>query len=300
MAGAPDVLQAALDGRPIERPLRAPLLAALAAEVEELDVRNFLADAGKRSRILAGLAGSMGLDVLVLDSGSGWDAEAAGFQTDWGAGYPPALRAAPESEPRFDPARGGAPVILDLLRRAPAVVPDSIALGVTVTGPASLVAAAAGAGGAASLSLSAATQLVLAAARTVAEAGAGVVIVREDGCNDVDAAAYTAATSPLWRSLRFFRSAGVLHVCGAGDAWAGVLGSAGSFLPVFNANESPGVVAAVAGAGRPYGLALAADAAGPPAGVPATERCALLTHDRDLAGEVPVRHAARVVAGMTT
>ena len=78
MAGAPAALQAALAGRPIERPLRAPLLAALAADVEELDLREFLADAGKRSRILAGLASAAGVDVLVLDSGSGWDAEAAG------------------------------------------------------------------------------------------------------------------------------------------------------------------------------------------------------------------------------
>ncbi len=268
MAGAPAALLAALQGRPIERPLRAPLLAALAAEVEELEVSDFLSDAGKRSRILAGLASSMPIDVLVLDSGSGWDAQAAGVDS------------------RFDPARGGAPVILDLLKRARAVVPDSVSLAVTLTGPCAL-------------GLPMATQFVLAAARAVAEAGAGVVIVREEGGAEVDCAAYSAATAPLWRSLQFFRSVGVLHVVGRADAWADVLAGAGPFLPVFSARDSPAVAEAVAGAGRAYGLALSASVGGSSAGPLAPDRCALLTHDHDLAGRVAVRDAADVVAAMS-
>jgi hypothetical protein len=246
MAGAPAALLAALQGRPIERPLRAPLLASLAAEVEDLDLRDFLADAGKRSRILAGLASTMSIDVLVVDSGSGWDTEP-----------------------------GGVGLIVDLLQRVRAVVPDPVSLAVTLTGP------------------------VLATARAVAEAGAGVVIVREDGGTSVDPAAYSAATAPLWRSLQFFRSVGVLHVAGAADGWAEVLAGVGPFLPVFNASESPGCVAAVAAAGRPYGLALPVSGGAPPLGALAPDRCALLTHDRDLAGQVPIRDVADVVAAMT-
>jgi hypothetical protein len=294
MSGAPAALRAALEGRPIDRPLRAPLLAALAAEVEELDLREFLADAGKRSRILAGLASSMPIDVLVLDSGSGWDAEAAGCVTDWGYGYPPRIRAPAGVELRFDPARDRAPVVLDLLHRARAVVPDSVSLAVTLVGPVALANATGRA-----LGLAAATQIVLAAGRTVSEAGAGVVIVREEAGAEIDCAAYLAATAPLWRSLQFFRSVGVLQVGGRADAWAEVLAGAGPLLPVFNAFESPGAAAAVARAGRPYGLALVADAGGSTAGPLATDRCALLTHDRDLAGQVPVRGAAGVVAAMT-
>jgi hypothetical protein len=287
MAGAPAALRAALDGRGIERPLRAPLLAALAAEVEELDLREFLGDAGKRSRILAGLAAALPLDVLVLDSGSGWDAEASGLATDWSSGYPPSLARAPSGvELRFDAARGGAPVILDLLQRVRAVVPDSVSLAVTVMGPGAL-------------GVPEATQLVLAAARAVAEAGAGVVIVREGGGGEVDSAAYLAATAPLWRSLQFFRSVGMLQVAGPADAWAEVLAGPGAFLPVFNPRESPGVVAAIAAAGRPYGLALTADGGGSQIGPLPPDRCALLTHDRDLAGQVPIRDAAGAVAAMT-
>ncbi|HET6869969.1 MAG TPA: hypothetical protein VFH80_28910 [Solirubrobacteraceae bacterium] len=245
MAGAPAALVSALQGRPIERPLRAPLLAALAAEVEELELRDFLADAGKRSRILAGLASAMPIDVLVLDSGSGWDTEA-----------------------------GGVDLIIDLLSRVRAVVPASVSLAVTLTGP------------------------VLATARAVAEAGAGVVIVREEGHVSVDSAAYLAATAPLWRTLQFFRSVGVLQVVGAADRWADVLAGAGPFLPVFNAAESPGAAAAVAAADRAYGLGLPASLSPPPTGPLTPGRCALLTHDRDLAGQVPVREAAGVVAAM--
>jgi hypothetical protein len=246
MAGAPAALLAALQGRPIGRPLRAPLLAALAAEVEELELQDFLGDAGKRSRILAGLAAAMPIDVLVLDSGSGWDTEAAGVD-----------------------------LILDLLSRVRAVVPDSVSLAVTLTGP------------------------VLTTARAVAEAGAGVVIVREEGGTSVDPAAYLSATAPLWRSLQFFRSVGVLQVVGAADGWADVLAGPGPFLPVLNAAESPGAAAAVAAACRPYGLGLPAQLAPAPLGPLAPGRCALLTHDRDLAGQVPVREAAGVVAAMT-
>ena len=91
--------------RPSDRPLLAPLFATLAAEVEQLDARAFLADAGRRARIYADLARSLPVDVLVVDSGSGWD---------------------------LDPA--GHALIADLLRRVRAVV--ELPLAVTLTGPA--------------------------------------------------------------------------------------------------------------------------------------------------------------------
>jgi hypothetical protein len=98
-------LEAALAGRPVDRPLRAPLFAALAADVEELDRRAFLADAGRRTRIYADLARSLPLDILVVDSGSGWDREPAGQA-----------------------------LITDVLQRLRAVIDKP--LGVTLSGPA--------------------------------------------------------------------------------------------------------------------------------------------------------------------
>jgi hypothetical protein len=61
-------LEAALAGR-IDRPLLAPQFAALAAEVEQLDVETFLADPGRRARIYADLARSLRPDVLIVDEG---------------------------------------------------------------------------------------------------------------------------------------------------------------------------------------------------------------------------------------
>ena len=81
-------LEAALAGRPVDRPLLAPLFAALAAEVEELDVDTFLADPGRRARIYADLARSLRPDVLIVDEG------------------------------------GEPSLVADLLRRVRAVVPD--------------------------------------------------------------------------------------------------------------------------------------------------------------------------------
>ena len=89
-------LEAALTGR-IDRPLLAPQFAALAAEVEQLDVDTFLADPGRRARIYADLARSLRPDVLIVDEG------------------------------------GDPPLVADLLRRVRAVT--DIELGVVIRGP---------------------------------------------------------------------------------------------------------------------------------------------------------------------
>jgi hypothetical protein len=91
-------LEAALAGKPVDRPLLAPLFAELAAEVEGLDVPTFLADPGRRARIYADLARTLRPDVLVVDDGG-------------------------------EPAQ-----VADLLRRTRAVV--STELGVVIPGPA--------------------------------------------------------------------------------------------------------------------------------------------------------------------
>jgi hypothetical protein len=62
---------------PRDRPLLAPLFAALAAEVEELPLDAFLADPGRRARVYADLWRSLRPDILVVDSGSGWEAQPA-------------------------------------------------------------------------------------------------------------------------------------------------------------------------------------------------------------------------------
>ena len=221
-----NVLEPALAGRPLDRPLLAPRFAALAAEVEELPLETFLADLGRRARIYADLARSLRVDVLIVN-----DADEA-----------------PD-------------VLADLLRRARAVVPEPTLLGVTVTGPATAAAAT-------GEPLATATRGVIAAARSAAEAGAGVVFVVESG---EAPEGYARAVTPLWGSLKFFRAVGVLM---AGEA------PPGPYLPCLTA-----------AADTRHALAVApgeASAAGP--------TTALITHTEDLAGHVPVRDLAAAVA----
>jgi hypothetical protein len=145
-----------------------------------------------------------------------------------------------------------------VLTRVRAVV--STTLGVTLTGPATRGE----------------LQPVLAAARAAAEAGAGVIFVREDVAAPPDG--YARMATPLWGSLKFFRAVGVLKV--PGDGWADVVGRRGPFLPC--------VTAAIA---VPHALAV-----GPGAGAQPSEGCALVTHTEDLAGHVPVRELQAAVA----
>jgi hypothetical protein len=219
-----NALQAALAGRPVDRPLLAPLFAVLAAEVEELDVATFLADPGRRARIYADLVRSLRVDVLVVDSGSGWD---------------------------LDPA--GHALMADLLKRVKAVVPAP--LGVVLTGPATRGDA----------------QAVLAAARIAAEAGAGVIFVREDVPSPPDG--YARMANPLWGSLKFFRAVGVLKAPWAAEA-------RGPFLPCVESSID-----------APHALAVAPGDAAPPG-----HGAALVTHTEDLAGHVPVRELQSAVA----
>ena len=242
-------LDDAFAGKPVDRPLLAPLFAALAAEVEELDVREFMADPGRRARIYADLARSLRPDVLVVDSGSGWDAEAAGFTLDWSSGYPP-VPVWESAAPR--PSAGNPAPMLDLLHRVRAVVPEPTLLATTIWGPATY---AAGMG-----SLSDGARVAIAYARAVAEAGAGVVFVRERVGEPPEG--YARAVTPLWGALRFFRAVGVLRA-----PWAETL-PRGPYLAC------------------PGPLALAVP---PGEAAPAGHGAALVTHTEDLLGHVPVR-----------
>jgi hypothetical protein len=219
---------------PRDRPLLAPLFAALAAEVEQLDVEAFLADPGRRARIYADLWRTLRPDILVVDSGSGWEAQPDGMT--------------------------------DLLARVRAVVPEPTLLGVTMRGPAAI------AGGAPP---PAAVQAGLAAARVAAQAGAGVVFVREHLPAPPDG--YERATAPLWGSLKFFRAAAVL------------------LTPAPWSIKGPLPCSPVPVDG-PYGLAV------PPGAAPPAHdgRCVLVTHTEDLAGHVPIRDLQNEVARLWT
>ena len=206
-------LDDALAGRPVDRPLRAPLFAALAAEVEELDVREFLGDPGRRARIYADLARS-----LRAGRAGGRQRLRLGRR---GGGHGPRLerrlpaRARVVVGARRDRRRATRAPMVDLLRRVRAVVPEPTLLATTICGPATY---AVGQG-----SLADGARITLAYARAVAEAGADVVFVRESEPELPDG--YARAVTPLWGALKFVRAVGVLRA-----PWAAEL-PRGPFLP---------------------------------------------------------------------
>ncbi|WP_028066686.1 hypothetical protein [Solirubrobacter soli] len=141
-------------------------------------------------------------------------------------------------------------VLADLLRRVRATVPTT--LGAVMTGPATRGE----------------LPSVLAAARTLAEAGAEVILVRETVALPEN---YRRLANPLWGSLKFFRAVGVLL---APDP------PAGPYLPCLTAATD-----------APHALAVAPGEASAP-----SRATALITHTDDLAGHVPVRDLQAVVA----
>jgi hypothetical protein len=59
-----DTLRAALEGRPMPRPIFGPLVSELAGDIEAIDRDKFVLDAGKMSKLLAELQAGAGLDVV--------------------------------------------------------------------------------------------------------------------------------------------------------------------------------------------------------------------------------------------
>jgi hypothetical protein len=131
--GSPS-LGAVIGGRAPEHPLLVPLFATLAAETESIEPRAFLADPGKRSRLLSELNTRLRADVLVADSGTLWDAEAAGLPVRWVDGEPTPAGRLPGGG-AFDAGHRAAAAALETVRRLRAVVAEEVAVGITLTGP---------------------------------------------------------------------------------------------------------------------------------------------------------------------
>lgn len=277
-------LEAALRGRPV-RPLVVPLASAVAGELQDLDPRAVLADPGKLSALVREVARSLRTDAAVAEFGTRWDADALGMSLDWAGGFPPALRGGIPASGSLDVSAPRAAAVLETIRRLRTLL-DDLPCAAGITGPAALSRLAGGDPAPAS-----AAALSLAAVRALCEAGARIVFVVEAPEPPDDPAAFAAALAPLWGSVAFYRALGVLHLAGAADGWEEVIERGGPYVPCFDPDASPGLAAFTAGRERGlFGLAL------PPGPVSAraralaaSERCALVTHTRELAGAVASR-----------
>ncbi len=73
------------------RPLCLPLFAALASEADGSAPGAFLRNPGRLALVLRDMARTLPIDVLMVDSGSLWELEIAGFSVD-STSWPPRLR----------------------------------------------------------------------------------------------------------------------------------------------------------------------------------------------------------------
>jgi hypothetical protein len=292
-SGPRELLEVAINSRRLERPLVAPLLAAAAGEVEGLSPQAVLGHPTKLSNLLRDLTVGLRADVAVAEFGSLWDAEALGVPIDWSGGMPVAGKAAaprPPADPDFANSRRGA-VVLEAIRRLRTLLNERALVAASVTG-ATMMAKLLG-----TASTIECGRYLLAAVRLLCEAGAQMIWVVEEPDPPADPSGLAAALAPVWGTIRFYQALGSLHLAGAADGWLDFVANDGQYVPCFNPELTPSLVSFFTDNQRAYGLSLPPEEAGPGAKrLLRTGRCLFLTHDRDLAGRVPVQELGKAVA----
>ncbi len=174
--GSPaQILQTAAMGGTVQRPLLAPLVSAVAGELQGLQPEEFLRDTTKLSNAIRDLSRSLNVDVTVAEFGTLWDAEAMGLPLDWSGGFPPEPRGElPVPPPEDFAGSGRGPVVLEAVRRLSSLLGERVIVSAGVTGPARLSRLSG-----ARLSAVEAVDLVLSAVRSLCEAGTKLVWVVE-------------------------------------------------------------------------------------------------------------------------
>lgn len=288
------VLQTAATGGTVKSPLLAPLVSAVAGELQGLSPEEVLRDTTKLSNAIRDLSRSLNVDVAVAEFGTLWDAEAMGLPLDWSAGFPPQPGGELPVPPAPDfVASGRGPVVLEAVRRLSGLLGDRVIVSAGVTGPGRLSRLSGG-----KLSPAEAVDPVLSAVRSLCEAGAKLIWVVEDPEPPEEPEALADAMVPVWQSIAFYGGTGTLHVAGAADGWEPFVAQGGPYLPCFDPDGSPGLADLFRSSGS-FGLALPPGRPGGAAKeLAATGRCFLLANDGELSGRVAARDLRKVVASL--
>lgn len=283
------ILQTALDSGAAERKLLAPLICAIAGEVEGLAPQAFLRNATKLANTLRDLQRGLGLDVVVPESGSTIELEALGAKLDWNS-YPPKIispfRSA--SLPSDLERRGRIPMLVDTVTRLKTVLGNRAAIGVALNGPQRLVSASCG-----GISLSDAAEVVLAMVRLVCSKGVNLVWLLEDSATPPsDSAEWQMVTAPILGTIRFYQAIPALHLPGAADDWLPIVEELGNnAVTCVDPEKSPGLAAAVSNAGL-FGTIVSPELTEV---TPLLRQfisspgCLLITSDADWSGRIPAR-----------
>ncbi|WP_156787679.1 uroporphyrinogen decarboxylase family protein [Rubrobacter xylanophilus] len=272
-------------GGTVQRPLLAPLVSAVAGEMQGLPPEEFLRDTTKLSNAIRDVVRSLNVDVAVAEFGTLWDAEAMGLPLDWSSGFPPEPKGDLPVPPSGDLANSGrGPVVIEAVRRLSALLGDRVVVSAGVTGPVRFSRLSGG-----KFSPVEAAEVVLPAVRLLCEAGARLIWVVEDEALPEDPDALASAMAPVWGSIAFYGGAGALHVTGSADGWKEFVVQGGPHITCFDPERSPELAIRFRDSGS-FGLALPPGESPPVAReLILTKRCFLLTNDGELSGRVAAR-----------
>lgn len=283
------VLQTALASGATERKLLAPLICAIAGEVEGLAPQAFLRNATKLANTLRDLQRGLNLDVVVPESGSYIELEVLGATLDWNS-YPPKLISPIKSTsvPSDIERRGRLPMLADTITRLKTVLGSRAAIGIALSGPQKLVSVSDG-----HVSLSDAAELVLAMVRLVCSKGVNLIWLLEDSSNPPsDLEEWQIVTTPIFGTIRFYQAVPALHLPGNAESWLPIVeGLGSSAVTCVDPEKSPDLATFVSNIGLFGAIVnpeirelspLARQFVSKPG-------CLFITSDADWSGRVPAR-----------
>ena len=222
------MLKALVRGERLARPLLMPLVFSLGSRLENLGLRDFLANPTKIANALRQIHGALKVDGLACYCDPWLEAEALSCNVEWKEdGSRTLVVARPESmgslRRRVEAAggileMGRIPVATEVLRRLKTMLKDEPALMVVASGPYHL-AQRLQAGEPDSDGIEFTGELVAAVVKGYLEAGADIVFLEERNMPSQNAnEAWRNALDPIVNAIRFYEALPVLLVAGGNGA----------------------------------------------------------------------------------
>ena len=206
-------------GKAPEPALLVPIVHSVAAQIEGLEVQEFLSNATLMSKCLTAMQQALECDAIVCFVDTAATAEALGAQLDW-TSYPPKILALPKQLPTENMAallRSHARIQtgVEVLKRLQATITDESLFAVLITGPATLAAQLGEEGDAAVLEQCG--QIVSETCRLFGESGAHMILIKETAGVQTYGLAWQAALLPVINVARFYDALPVLIAAGMTD-----------------------------------------------------------------------------------